>query len=72
MMVVLGGLIFQPLVGVLELMSSDNLHKGLKHGITTYSRFTYQISLIIIPICFLIGLVISLFFIKETHGNEYL
>ena len=77
MMIVLGGLIFQPLVGVfLDILGTSNprntLYNSYGEKLPIDLSFAYQISLIIIPICFLLGFIISLFFIKETHGNEYL
>lgn len=59
-----GGVIFQPMVGVILHL----LWKGkLINNIPVYSLHNYRIALSIIPICFLLALVISVFLIKETH-----
>lgn len=61
---VAGGALFQPLVGYL-------LHKGwdgqMQSGIPIYSVVDYHLALIVVPFCFLIGLVMSSFFIQETY-----
>lgn len=64
MAVVIGGALFQPLVGyILDLLWTGQS----KGGIPIYSIQNYQIGLIIVPFCFLIAMVISLFFIRETY-----
>ena len=64
MLVVLGGAFFQPLVGV--LLESFWDHR-LVSGSVVYSLANYQLALMILPICFGIGLLFSLFVIKETN-----
>ncbi len=65
MFVVVGGALLQPLVGwVLTLGWNGTLSSK---GVPIYSLENYNIALMIVPICFLIGLIISLFFIKETY-----
>lgn len=64
MAVVVGGAIFQPLVGV--LLQAHWTGKIVK-GIHYYSVTNYQTALSIIPVCYLVGFIFSRFFIKETH-----
>ncbi|MCB1082327.1 MAG: MFS transporter [Chlamydiia bacterium] len=64
MAVVVGGAIFQPFVGFV-------LHQfwnGTKDawGVPIYTVSNYHNSLMIVPLCFFVGLITSLFFIKET------
>ena len=67
MMVVLGGLLFQPLVGV--LLESFGVSKIIASD-AIYSHLSYQISLLVVPICFIAGLIISIFFIRETYSGD--
>lgn len=65
MAVVAGGAIFQPLVGLLLHLSWD--HKMGGDGVPLYTVENYHLGLMIVPLCFLVGLIVSLFFIKETY-----
>jgi len=65
MAVVAGGAIFQPFVGILLHRFWDGAKDSW--GVPVYSIGNYHISLIIVPLCFLLGLVCSAFFIKETY-----
>ncbi|MCB1085277.1 MAG: MFS transporter [Chlamydiia bacterium] len=65
MAVVAGGALFQPLVGFL-------LHAFWKggrdaYGVPIYSIGDYHLGLLVVPLCFFIGLLVSLLFIKETY-----
>jgi MFS family permease len=74
MAVVLGGAIFQPLVGILL-----NWHWSGEtvSGAPVYSVADYRIALAVLPLCYVLGLIISLYKIKESncqarydiHGN---
>lgn len=66
MAVVVGGVIFQPLVGFLLQISS---HAQSLNGTVVYPASAYHFGLIMMPLCFLIGLFVSLFCIKETYGK---
>lgn len=61
---VLTGLVLQPLMGY--LISLDSLNSLDSHDALSYTISNYQISFIPIPIIFLLGYLITLFFIKET------
>jgi MFS family permease len=64
-MIMMGGVIFQPVVGIL-LNWHWNTHGTLSEGLRTYSASDYQFALSIIPI----GLALSIFFTlltKETY-----
>lgn len=64
MMVVLGGMVLTPVVGFVL----DRLWDGtLESGLHSYSILNYQWALVVIPICGLVGLIVSIFFVKETH-----
>ncbi|MCB1117085.1 MAG: MFS transporter [Chlamydiia bacterium] len=63
MAVVAGGALFQPLVGWLLYLFWNGATRA---GIPTYTVGNYQIALAIVPICFLVALLISLFYIRET------
>lgn len=62
--VVLGGAVFQPLAGVI-------LHKHWEgqylHGVPLYHLGDYIAAMSLIPFCGVLGLIICIFFIKETH-----
>ncbi len=64
--VLLGGAIFQPLVGVI-LHRSDQWH--LVAGVPVYNVESYQKALFIMPVCFLVSLLISLA-MRETHPGS--
>jgi len=63
MAVVLGGAVFQPIVGwILSCLWQGEM----VGGIPVYSIHSYTIALATVPLCYLIGWVASQFFIKET------
>ena len=64
--VLIGGSIFQPLVGVL-LHHSHHWH--IANGVPVYEILAYQNALIIMPICYLVSLAIVMFGLKESHPN---
>lgn len=71
MMLVIGGFIFQSLIGFLL----DTFWQGqMLHGHRVYSTSTFQLSLLILPILYLTAFIICLLFIRETscslHQHE--
>jgi len=62
--VLIGGSIFQPLVGIL-LQQSNDWH--MHHGVPVYGVHAYQYALLVMPLCYLLSLVVVLFFLKESH-----
>lgn len=62
--VLVGGAIFQPLVGII-LQRSNLWH--VVGGVTVYTVGSYQKALFVMPCCFVGGLILALFFIKESH-----
>jgi MFS family permease len=64
MAVVIGGAILQPLVGFILTMLWDGAYID---GVPAYSISNYENALFIIPIIYIIGLIVSLVFIKETN-----
>ncbi|GJM07159.1 MAG: MFS transporter [marine bacterium B5-7] len=63
MAVVIGATIFQPLVGFM-LRASGGIHVN---GATHYAASAYREALVVMPIIYLIGIIISVWKVKETH-----
>lgn len=64
MATVLGGVLLQPLVGfILHFLWKGNI----LNNVPIYTLSSYQIALIMLPISFLIALITSTFFIRETN-----
>jgi sugar phosphate permease len=64
MIVMIGGNVFQPLIGkLLDLEWKDTLIGGAR----VYPIYAYQVALSVIPICLVIAALITIFFIRETH-----
>ncbi|CAN5352984.1 MFS transporter [soil metagenome] len=64
MAVVAGGAIFQPLVGWLLHLQWNGQFQA---GTPVYHALSYQHALIILPICYLVGLIISQKLLRETY-----
>lgn len=62
--VLIGGAIFQPLVGYF-LQQTDSWR--LVNGVHVYSVSSYQTALLVMPLCFLASLIIASFILKESH-----
>lgn len=62
--VLIGGAIFQPLVGYI-LQHTNSWH--LVNGVHVYNISSYQTALLVMPLCFLASLFIAAFLIKESH-----
>lgn len=62
--VLIGGAIFQPLVGVFLQRSHDWHVVG---GVPVYAVSAYQKALVVLPCCFLLSLLLILFGLKESH-----
>lgn len=65
--VLIGGALFQPLVGFM-LHRSNDWH--LVNGMHVYGINSYRSALLVMPLCFLASLLISLFVIKESHPGR--
>lgn len=64
MAVVAGGALFQPLTGILL----DFNWKGeIANGIPIYTAANYRWAFLVLPICYFVGVIVSSFFLKETH-----
>lgn len=63
MAVVFGGVILQPLVGILLHANWDG---GFSNGVPIYSVSDYRHALITVPLCAALAFIISSFFLKET------
>lgn len=64
--VLIGGAIFQPLVGIM-------LQRGeswLVHGVPQYSVQSYNQALSVIPCCYLLSLLIAYFLLKESYPHS--
>jgi MFS family permease len=66
MATVAGGALLQPLVGFLLQFT----HKESVHGIISYSASDWQQAFIVFPLCYLVALVISTFYLHETHCRQ--
>lgn len=64
MAVVLGGALFQPLVG---WMISKFWDGKIENSLPIYTTQNYNKAFVVVPLCFFLSLIISLFFIKETY-----
>ena len=62
--VLVGGAIFQPLVGVI-LHRSAGLQ--LAHEVPIYTISSYQKALLVMPCCYLASLILAVWFIKESY-----
>jgi len=65
MVVMLGGNVFQPVIGkLLDMTWSGTIVNGAR----VYSNTAYELALTVLPISILLAIVI-MFFIRETHGQ---
>ena len=62
--VVLGGAIFQPLVGVMLHRSASSV---VVNGVSSYPIESYQNALMVMPLCYFMSLMVVLFIMKESH-----
>ena len=65
--VLVGGAIFQPLVGVI-LHRSVDWH--IVHNVPVYSVSSYQQALLVMPCCYFASLILALWFLKESHPGR--
>jgi MFS family permease len=64
MIVVAGGILFQPLIGkILDLLWDGSMIAGVRN----YNLHNYQIGFLLLPICYLIAAIASALLIKETN-----
>jgi MFS family permease len=63
MTVVLSGVVFQPIVGWILLKFWEG---GMENGAPLYTTYSYTWALTMVPVCYFIGLLVSIFMIKET------
>ncbi len=67
MTVMLSGLILQPLIGYIL----DSRWNGqMINGVRQFSAADYQIAMVIIPICLILGVFIAQFLLKETKATS--
>jgi len=67
MLVMLGGMLFQPLVGILLDISWRSMPRYLSH-LHVYTSMDYQYALSILPFGILISAILTLF-LRETYGT---
>ncbi|VEG90067.1 major facilitator family transporter [Legionella spiritensis] len=65
--VLVGGAVFQPLVGVF-LKYSGNSH--IVNNVPVYSVASYNKALLVMPCCYLASLFVALFLLKESHPGR--
>lgn len=65
--VLVGGAIFQPLVGV-----ALDCYGGyqITNGVVSYSIASYQHALIVLPLCFALGCLVVIFGLRESHPGR--
>ncbi len=63
----LGGLVFQPIVGLILDWSHGTL--GVKGAVVQYAPSDFSKAMLVIPVCLILCL-FAMSFIKETHANE--
>lgn len=66
--VLIGGAVFQPLVGVMLQRMGD---MSQVNGVWTYPISSYQTALFVMPACYLISLFVILFMLKESHPSHH-
>ena len=67
MAVILGGVLCQPLIGIiLEAFWDNSWHSGVH----IYSIHAYKMGFLLIPLTILIGLISAFFIFRETHGQK--
>lgn len=64
MATVAGGALFQPLVGIFLNMHSSGI---VNAGVPLYSLADYRFALALVPLCFLLSVIVSARFLRETH-----
>jgi MFS family permease len=64
MMVVIGGVLFQPLVGLFLRLGWNG---DMENSVPVYAIHDYRVALVVIPVCFLIGLIVSLRYLRESY-----
>ena len=67
MMVVAGGALLQPLVGIILKWYWD---AGMVDSVPVYSIEAYRMGMLTIPGCYLISMVLAIFAIRESHCND--
>ncbi len=65
--VLVGGAIFQPLVGVIL---HRNAEWRLVHDVPVYTIASYQKALLVMPCCYLASLILALWLIKESYPGS--
>lgn len=69
--VLIGGAIFQPLVGVF-LQHYDELDQvNQVNGVHAYTLASYNTALAVMPCCYLLSILLVLFFLRESHPGRH-
>lgn len=63
-LIMLGGMVFQPVVG--KLLDSHAVNVVMQDGVPIYNASDYNYALVVIPMGLILAIVLS-FFLKETH-----
>jgi len=67
MMVVAGGALLQPLVGIIL---KYQWHGEMMDSVPIYSVNAYRLGLLVIPTCYIVALILARFFINETYCRD--
>jgi len=65
--VLLGGAIFQPLVGLFLYHSHD---WTMVNEVPIYTLQSYNLALLVMPLCYLASLIVAVFILKESHPGH--
>jgi MFS family permease len=65
MLIMMGGIIFQPLVGYFLDLGWDGV---MSNGARLYPASIYQLAMLVLPFCLLVGVVLT-YFLRETFGQ---
>jgi MFS family permease len=68
MLVVAGGILFQPLVGIILRLLWDGT---VENGVPVYQIGHYQIAMLVVPLCYIVGMLMAGKFLHETHCKLY-
>lgn len=66
MAIVFGGMMFQPLVGMILQWHSENA----LHLVESFTQNNYSTALFVLPLCYFFGLLVVLFLVKETNNRS--
>lgn len=70
MAIVFGGIVFQPIVGLILQWHAHNSTHVVHSVIHVFSKADFGFALSLIPLCYLLGLLSVMFLVKETNNQS--